>query len=542
MVPLLLLPLLWGESLQKKEGYELQVQESVRVQEGLCVHVPCSFSYQRSSWLSFNELYTSWYRSENHTDYTDPVATNNQYKQVKKQTEGRFLLTYSRTNDCSLSIRDARKSDTGSYVFQVETGYYEECIYQDKKLTLQVTDLTQKPDIHIRGPLESGHPTKLSCSLPGSCKGASPLIYSWVGSALNSLNPQTLRSSVLTFTLKPRDHGTTVTCLVTLAGPEVTTQETIRLNVSSFEILQNTSSLPILEGEALQLLCVADSNPPAQLSWFQGSSARNATPISSTEILELPRVGTGEEGQFTCQAQHPLGSKNISLSLSVVYPPQLLGPSCSWEDQGLHCSCSSRAQPAPLLRWRLGEGLLEENASDASYTITSYSAGPWANSSLSLCAGLNTGLRLSCEVKNVHGAQSASVLLLLAEKSVSASRVVPAALGGAGAMALVSLCLCLIFFYIVKFHRKQTDGRQRVMNDEDPVMGIVTWVCDGSQLNLGPDGPPDLASPTRDASPLREEQDIQYANLTFHGRKLQGPQNKKATTICQYSEIKKRCQ
>ncbi|XP_035868641.1 sialic acid-binding Ig-like lectin 5 [Phyllostomus discolor] len=493
MVPLLLLPLLWGESLQKKEGYELQVQESVTVQEGLCVHVPCSFSYQRSSWLSFNELYISWYRSEDHTDYTDPVATNNQYKQVKKQTEGRFLFTDPRTNDCSLSIRDARKSDTGTYIFQVETGYYEEYIYQDKKLTLQVTDLTQKPDIHIRGPLESGRPTKLSCSLPGSCKGGSPLIYAWVGSALDSLNPKTLRSSVLTFTPKPRDHGTTVTCLVTLAGPGVTTQETIRLNVSyalqnltigmsyrnvtAFKILQNTSSIPILEGEALQLLCVADSNPPAQLSWFWGTPALNTAPISSTSILELPHVGTGEEGQFTCQAQHLLGSQSISLSISVVYPPQLLGPSCSWKDQGLHCSCSSRAQPAPLLHWRLGEELLEENPSNASYTITSYSAGPWANSSLSLCAGLNAGLRLSCEVKNVHGAQSASVLLLL-----------------------------------------------------------------GSQLNLGPDGPPDLASPTRDASPLREEQDIQYANLTFPGRKPQGPQNKKATTICQYSEIKKRCQ
>ena len=86
----------------------------------------------------------------------------------------------------------------------------------------------------------------------------------------------------------------------------------------ALKILQNTSLLPILEGEALRLLCVADSNPPAQLSWFRGSSAMNATPISSTAILELPRVGTGEETEFICQAQHPLGSQNISLSLSVV--------------------------------------------------------------------------------------------------------------------------------------------------------------------------------------------------------------------------------
>ncbi|XP_071076096.1 sialic acid-binding Ig-like lectin 5 isoform X2 [Desmodus rotundus] len=552
MVPLLLLlPLLWGESLQEKEGYELQVRESVRVQEGLCIHVPCSFSYPRSLWFPSSRLYTSWYWSEASTGYTYPVATNSPNIHVKKQTQGRFLLGDPTTNNCSISIRDARKSDTGTYVFQVDPGYYVEYTYQDKKLTLQVTDLTQKPDIHILEPLESGRPTQLSCSLPGSCKAGSPLIFSWVGDALDSQNPKILRSSMLIFTPKPRDHGTTVTCLVTLAGPGVTTQETIRLNVSyaprnltigmsyrnvtAFKILQNTSSLPILEDEALRLLCVADSNPPAQLSWFRGSPALNAAPISRTSILELPRVATGEEGQFTCQARHLLGSRSISLSLSVVYPPRLLGPSCSWEDEGLHCSCSSRAQPSPSLHWRLGEGLLERNHSNASYTVTSSSAGPWANSSLSLRMGFSAGLRLSCEAGNVYGFQSGTVLLLRGQ-SASASRVSPAALGGAGAMVLLSLCLSLISFCVMKFCKKQAAGGRMIVNDEDPVMGTVTW---GSQLNPVPDGPLDQVSPTMDASPSREEQETQYANLRFHSRKPQEPQCKEATTTCEYSEIKK---
>nr|KAF6268651.1 hypothetical protein mMyoMyo1_011269 [Myotis myotis] len=241
------------------------------------------------------------------------------------------------------------------------------------------------------------------------------------------LGPQTTRSSVLTFTPRPWNHGTSLTCQVKLQGSLVATQRTIRLNVSyapgnltigvsfrkdtAFKNLQ-TTSLSILEGEALRLLCVADSNPPAELSWFRGSPGLNATPLSSTAILELPRVGPAQEGEFTCQARHPLGSHSVSLSLTVVYPPQLLGPSCSWEDQGLHCSCSSRAQPAPSLRWRLGAGLLEGNHGNASHVVSSSSEGPWTNSSLSLKEGLSPDLRLSCEAWNVHGAQSASVLLL----------------------------------------------------------------------------------------------------------------------------------
>ncbi|KAM5296107.1 sialic acid-binding Ig-like lectin 5 [Glossophaga mutica] len=423
------------------------MQESVSVQEGGCTIVSCSFPSTWKSSYPSSKIYISWYQNQYNPYNLAPVATNDPETQVNRETKSRFFLMDPTANNCSLSIRDARKTDAGTYVLRVQRQNTYHNYYQEKKLTLQVTDLTQKPDIHIRGPLESGCSTQLSCSLPGSCEGGRPLRFSWVGDALDSLNPNALRSSALTFTPKPSDDGTKVTCRVTLAGSRVTTQKTIWLNVS--------------------------------------------------------------------------------------YPPQLLGPSCSWEDEGLRCSCSSRAQPAPSLRWRLGEGLLEGNPSNASYTVTSSSAGPWANSSLSLRAGLSTGLRLSCEAENVHGAQSASVLLLPGQAACEC-RAVPGALGGAGAMVLLSLCLCVISFCIVKAHRKRTARGRKVTNDEDPVMGMVTW---GSQQN--PDRPPDQLSPMEDASPSGEEQDTPYANLRFHRGEPCEAQDKEAASTCVYSEIKK---
>ncbi|XP_014402929.1 PREDICTED: sialic acid-binding Ig-like lectin 14 [Myotis brandtii] len=44
--------------------------------------------------------------------------------------------------------------------------------------------------------------------------------------------------------------------------------------------------------------------------------------------------------------------------------------------------------------------------------VTSCSEGPWTDCSLSQGVGLSEGLRSSCKVRIVHGAQSASVLLL----------------------------------------------------------------------------------------------------------------------------------
>ncbi|KAM8787642.1 sialic acid-binding Ig-like lectin 14 isoform 2-T2 [Rhynchonycteris naso] len=330
MVPLLLLPLLWGGSLQQQRGYELRVQASVMVQEGLFVHVPCSFSHPWNLRLSSDKLYTYWYQRGNYKNNNDLVATNNPSAAVKREAQGRFLLADPSNGDCSLSLRDARMSDRGTYFFRVERGYNVQHNYQ-KELTLQVTARTEKPDIHLLEPLESGRPAHLTCSLPGCCERGKRLLFSWTGAAVDSMTPQLLPYSVLTFTPRPRDHGSNLTCQVKRDKHLVTMERTIQLNVLSFKILQPTSSLPILEGEAVRLLCEADSNPPAELSWFRGSPALNATPISSTATLELPRVGTAEEGEFSCRVRHPLGSQHVSFSLSVQrsLPPR----SCVTEEE-----------------------------------------------------------------------------------------------------------------------------------------------------------------------------------------------------------------
>ena len=81
--------------------------------------------------------------------------------------------------------------------------------------------------------------------------------------------------------------------------------------------LGNGSSLPVLEGDSLRLACNTDSNPPATLSWSQGSRTLSPSHPSSPGVLYLPRVESGHEGELTCRAQHPRGSLWISVHLSV---------------------------------------------------------------------------------------------------------------------------------------------------------------------------------------------------------------------------------
>ena len=111
------------------------------------VHVPCSFSYPWNSgypWYSSGELFIYWFREKDH-HINDAVATNNPMKREKPETQGRFSLRKDPSNDCSLSIREARLSDSGVYYFRVERGPDVRYSYRDKKLNLQVTGMTGGP-------------------------------------------------------------------------------------------------------------------------------------------------------------------------------------------------------------------------------------------------------------------------------------------------------------------------------------------------------------------------------------------------------------
>ncbi|XP_058442018.1 sialic acid-binding Ig-like lectin 11 isoform X6 [Marmota monax] len=599
-------PLCPPGSLQKNQSFWLQMQKAVTVQEGLCVLVSCSFSYPKAGWKHSTPTYGSWYKTQKNfkpdAKDNDLVATNNPDKKAKVKNKLHFrLLGDPQSNNCSLSISEVQKDDSGTYYFHLEQG--DENHSYKKLLTLTVTELTQTPDIHIQEPLQSGHLSHVTCSMPGACDWPTAPRITWAGAALRAagsgLEPST---SEILLMPHPEDHGTHLSCRVTFPRAGVSSNRTVQLSVSYApqnltisisgagdpapvaqgkfshlevqkgqflrllcaadshppatlswvledrvlswssplgprtlelqlpvvkpgdsglytcqaenrlgsqqgtldlsvqlswagssaqreapahlelvpvsiadppedlrvtvsqenrtvtEVIRNGTSFPVLEGQSLRLVCVTPSNPPARLSWTWGTQTLSPEWLSDAGVLALPRVQTEHGGEFTCHARSPLGSQNLSLSLSVHYPPRLLGPSCSWEAQALLCSCSSRAWPAPALHWRLGEGLLEGNSSNASLGVTSSSAGPWANSSLSLHEALSSDLRLSCEAQNAQGTQSATVLLLPGKPELRG--VLLGTLGAAGGAALLSLCACLVFCLLLQVKDSQEESCQ----------------------------------------------------------------------------------
>ncbi|XP_047566406.1 sialic acid-binding Ig-like lectin 10 isoform X2 [Lutra lutra] len=627
MLPLLLLALLLGGSLAQSQGFSLQVQKVVTVQEGLCVRVPCTLSYPPIGWTEDTPALGYWFLTGTDSSIGRPVATNNPNRAVQTVPQDRFQLIGNPQNwSCSLLIREAQMEDSGLYFFRVERGHHVQYNFVRNQFFLQVTALTQKPDVYVPEILEPGRPVTVICVFNWNFEECPAPTFSWLGAAISAPGPRPRSSyfSVLTLTPRPQDHGTHLTCRVDFSRKGVSTERTTRLNVAYapkdlvisvsrvntsglepqgnsphleaekgqflrllcaadgqppatlswaledrvlarshpggsgtlelvllavkpgdsggytcraenrlgsqsrtldlsvqyapenlrvttlyanrtvLENLGNGTSLPVLEGQSLRLLCVTHSNPPARLSWVLGGQTLSPSQPAHPGILELPQIQMEHEGDLTCQAQNALGSQHVSLHLSVVYPPRLLSPSCSWEGEGLRCNCSSRAQPAPTLLWRLGEELLEGNQSNASWTVTSSSAGPWANSSLSLSGLLGSGLRVTCEAWNVHGKQSAAVLLL-PDKGLVSQAFSNGTFLGTGVMTFLFLCLLLV---MKTLRKNQTQAGTPAQAGTRAQAGTPVQV--GTQAQAGT--PAQVGMPLR-PRPARRSTILDYINV-----------------------------
>ena len=71
-------------SLAQIEIFGLQVQESVTVQEGLCVQVPCTGFYPWGGWADSTPAHGHWFWEEANPYQDAPVATNNQIEKNKR--------------------------------------------------------------------------------------------------------------------------------------------------------------------------------------------------------------------------------------------------------------------------------------------------------------------------------------------------------------------------------------------------------------------------------------------------------------------------
>ncbi|XP_044127837.1 sialic acid-binding Ig-like lectin 12 isoform X4 [Bufo gargarizans] len=143
--------------------YTIDVASSVRVQEGLCVTIPCNFTADGRNTFRNSSGYWKYLNS------FSTVATNDKSSAGRKPNF--HLMGNPDFGDCTLTITDARREDEGVYFFRFED-YKAGGVrfsYFTKVTNISVTDLTEEPVISDLGKvIADDHQGTITCQMTNS--------------------------------------------------------------------------------------------------------------------------------------------------------------------------------------------------------------------------------------------------------------------------------------------------------------------------------------------------------------------------------------
>ncbi|KAK9514186.1 hypothetical protein VZT92_027671 [Zoarces viviparus] len=354
-----------------KDKYCITLSEGeITAEAGLCVVIPCSFTTPSG----FTPKHVVWFKCEpyqtNCVDSDVILHTKNNNK-VQFGFKGRVSLLEPDVSlgNCSIIINDLTESDSGSYQFRVQRSESSGFTFT-LKANVSVKGLTQKPTVMIP-PLTEGQQTTLTCTAPGLCSGSDPNItWTWRGAGekhshiTGNITAVTQRqSSTLTFNSSAEQHGTDVTCKVSFTN-NITTEETVTLNVTYVKKPVITGMTSVKEGDALNLTCSVESFPPSVITWTKPDSNQNLQRENvivlqnntRTATLVIMNMTAEYSGQYICTAVHQNTTLTTPAEVNMNFFPKFLSsPACEVQSEVLTCVCISEGLPLPTITWPMLE-------------------------------------------------------------------------------------------------------------------------------------------------------------------------------------------
>ncbi|KAM4015030.1 sialic acid-binding Ig-like lectin 14 isoform 2-T2 [Anomaloglossus baeobatrachus] len=314
---ILIISQIWRNINCQLSEYKILVAPYVRVQRGLCVHVPCNFTVPRNISLTTN---TSgiWYRV--YLRYGEIVAFR---RDTTYDTNGRFYLIGDVTRgDCSFYIEEPLSTDGGAYTFRIRDPQTQ-FIYTDFQPYVAVTDLTDKPTISSTR-LVDGEEVTMTCTSPGRCRNISQPHISWEGAMTGTRlmgyiityedGSRSFHSNI-TFTPRKSHNNSPLYCRVRFKD-DFSTIENQTLNVEFSPSINITiegvdtddpTTVIVKDGDSVTLNCIVDSNPNASVTWYKEDMVVHRNINDQIVTLQLINITESDAGKYQCSAMNEHG-------------------------------------------------------------------------------------------------------------------------------------------------------------------------------------------------------------------------------------------
>uniref|UniRef100_M3ZU25 B-cell receptor CD22-like n=1 Tax=Xiphophorus maculatus TaxID=8083 RepID=M3ZU25_XIPMA len=419
--------------------------------KGSTVRMHCDYSHPyRQDGTTISVKQTFWFTK---TD-KDPLDLNTQ-EEYAGRVENSCI-----SEDCTLTIRDVKESDSAAYKFRFVTNKSGGS-YTGPKVVLSVRD--SNPNLTVKKKNYYNLECSSSCVLPDDST------YVWYKNGQNihigKYFSKTWASNTdsISCALKghedfpspsfcefiPTSFSNTTSFPVTVSAEMSDFSFIFMLNLISTSVSADFTD-DIVEGNQVFLKCSSNANPPANYTWYKKTQSSTVQLHGKDSEVYLHEIQTSDSGKYFCVANNQLG-ESISeyLNIDVKYAPKRADVSLSHveivEGDSVHLTCSSDGNPTPSYSWyKDNQEMLQGQGGMYQFTsVTSEDSGTYC-----------------CEVGNIYGRMNSSSVLINVECKYTISSE--------------GLIIALFIYCMISNFKLPLLG----FKNKTELISLAAWLCD----------------------------------------------------------------
>ncbi|KAM4895791.1 vascular cell adhesion protein 1 [Sylvia borin] len=306
--------------------------------------------------------------------------------QMDSPLEGKVInhKTYS-----TLTMNPVRVVNSRSYLCTVicETAEKER---KEKSVKVELYSFPSDPIIEISPSLVAGEPATVICKIPDVypsdhlevlLKKDEHILHEKDFFQDESITTET---KIVTYTFHPvaEDIGKEITCVARLPianmdfePKERSSSQKLNANFGPQNtVITASPGNSLMEGDSLNLTCVTQSNPPAQIIWSKYLAEESIQHLIRNNVLSIPHVHFSDSGLYICEVINLVTNKTEKAAVDIIIQgaPVItklsIEPSTTvqeGENVSIQCSAESNPPPKIILRRK------SDNANTGPYSARS---------------------------------------------------------------------------------------------------------------------------------------------------------------------------